>query len=111
MVTVLDSLLDQNKTSILERNLQRLPRLISLDFTNISPALNVKGREYDDFDQYFPITKASKRILYNLAWGKKAIRFTNPPVQLSQSFHNPELSKMNFGNPYPAQNFNMGNPY
>jgi hypothetical protein len=89
-----------------------LRKLVSFDFVNIGAAVNVRGREYDDFEQYFPQIKQSNRFLYSLAWGKKVVRFTNPPVQMGSSWNNPEISNMNLGTNYPPPSaFNVGKPY
>lgn len=39
-----------------------LRKLVSFDFVNIGAAVNVRGREYDDFEQYFH--KSNSRIAF-----------------------------------------------
>lgn len=107
-MSVFDNLLDANKASILERNLIRLPKLVTFDFHNMGAAVNVRDREYDNFEQYFPQTKQANRFLYNLIWGKKIIKLTNPPAQLSSSFSNPNMSLMGLGTNYPPPSFAYG---
>lgn len=84
-VTVTDNFLDEIKTSVLERNLLRLPKLINFGFTNGAFERDLENQEYSNFENYFVQIRSSKKVVYYISWGSKILTFNQvqTPVQIN----------------------------